>query len=163
MTGTALRQGLISEQTIKDALVSAKGDLFVAASYLSVSPRELDSYIRSSEDIQTFASSVAMVKRNVDYDRMSVEQFREQLEQVTLAYRVEAVEVIHQLATMGFDSAAMAEVKLKAAIQLAGKHNDTPQNTEQATVLAELNNLYQQNAPRVKSIRIAQIEYQSGD
>lgn len=158
MTGNALRQGLISEQTIRDALTTARGDLFLAASYLNVTARELDQFIRSSSEIQGFVAAIAVVKKDSDYERMSADQFSDQLENLTRAYRVEAIDVIHDLAMMPFDSAAMAEVKLKAAVQLRGTHNDSPVNSDQALILAELNNLYQQSAPRIKSIRIAQIE-----
>lgn len=166
MTGQALRQGLISEQTIKDSLITPRGDLFLAAMYLGVTPRELDSYIRSSEEIQGFVAATEVVKKNADYNRMSVEQFTDQLDQLTRAYQVEAVDIIHDLATIPMTkdlSAAMAEIKLKAAIQLRGAGKDTSTNTGQASVLAELNELYHASAPRIKSIRVAQIEYQSDE
>lgn len=159
MTSEALRAGLISEQTIRDALVTARGDIFVASGYLSVAPRELDRYIRASEHLQVFTSAISTIKKDVDYDRMSTDQFREQLEHVTRAYRIEATEIIHDLATMSFDTAAMADVKLKAAVQLRGNQNETPVNSSQAQVLAELNDAYRESAPRIKKIRAIEIEY----
>ena len=163
MTRAALRDGLISQQTIENALTSARGDIFIAACYLGVTTRELDSYIRSSEALQAFASSIDRVKRDPEYDRMSNEQFEDELERLTKAYRVEATEIIHSLATMPFETAAMAEVKLKAAVQLRGSNVESSRNDNQMLVLQELNQLYQQSAPRIKSIRVAQIEFKEGE
>lgn len=162
MTRNALDRGEISEDTIRKALTSARGDLFVAACYLACTGRELDSYIRSSETLQGFSAAIGKVKKDADYDKMSAEQFSERLETLTRSYKVEALDVIHELATMPFDSAALAEVKLKAAVQLRGAHTEAPQTSTQQVVLQELNALYQQAAPRIKSIRVAQIDYEEG-
>jgi len=163
MTSKALRAGDITEESIRSALTVCRGDIFSASGYLKIAPRELDRYVRASENLQGFAAAIATVKKSVDYDRISADQFREELDRLTRAYRVEATNVIHELATMPFDSAAMAEVKLKAAVQLRGSHADAPVNSDQAQVLAELNELYRINAPRIKSIRIAaQIDYEPG-
>jgi hypothetical protein len=159
MSGNALAQGLISETTVRQALTTARGDLFLASCYLAVTPRELDWYIRASEEMQGFVAAISKVKADANYDKLSVEQFSKQLEQLTRSYRVEAIDIIHDLAAMPFDTAAMAEVKLKAAVQLRGSHSDAPVNNDQASVLAELNALYQTSAPRIKTIRVAQIEF----
>lgn len=159
MTREALRDGLISEQTIRDALVQARGDLFVGACYLSVTARELDSYIRSSEDLQAFVGAIETVKRDAGYDKLSADQFADRLEVLTRSYRIEALDIIHDMARMSFDSAAMAEVKLKAAVQLRGAQTEKVASGDQMAVLSELNELYQLNAPRIKSIRAVQIEY----
>jgi hypothetical protein len=161
MSSQALREGRITEQAIINALITSRGDLFLAASYLSVRPRELDSYLRASEDLQGFVTAIAQVKRNVDYERMSAAQFREQLEHLTTVYRVDGLAVIHELATMGFDSAAMADVKLKAAVQLMGSHKDASAGGTQAAILDELNQLYREGAPRIKSLRAAiQVDFE---
>ena len=169
MTREALRDGLISEQTIADALTTARGDLFVASCYLGVTARELDGYIRASETLQGFVAAIDRVKRDPEYDRLSNDQFEDQLERLTKAYRVEALGIIHELASVpmvsetGPITAAMAEVKLKAAVQLRGANLDNSKNGDQMLVLQELNQLYQQSAPRIKSIRVAQIEFKEGD
>lgn len=162
MTRDALRQGLVSEPTIRDALTRAKGDLFIASSYLGVTGRELDSYIRASEDLQGFVAAIATVKQDPAYNKMSSEQFSDELERLTRGFKLEALEVIHELATMPFgESAAMAEVKLKAAVQLRGSAADAPKDATHSTIMAELNQLYQQSAPRIKSVRAVQIEYET--
>jgi hypothetical protein len=161
----ALRDGYISEDSICAALTTARGDLFVASAYLSVTPRELDWYIRASDPVQKFVGAINRVKATPDYDRLSGEQFQDQLRLLTSAYRLEALDVIHDIATMPDDgpepmSAAMMEVKLKAAIQLRGTVAEAPVNNQQSQVFKELNTLYQQAAPRIKSMRVAQIEFE---
>lgn len=179
MTRESLRAGLISENTVTEALSTARGDLFVAASYLGCTGRELDSYIRASEGLQAFTAAIGTVKStNADYKRLSDEQFTDELERLTKGYRLEALDVIHEIATLpvvGADrmmpdgsvldgvkmSAAELEVKLKAAIALRGAPEAKTATNDQSAVLAELNDLYIQNAPRIKSVRAVQIEYQS--
>ena len=155
----ALRQGLISQDTIQNALTQAKGDIFIAACYLGCTASELDSYIRASEELQCFVGAIATVKLDPNYNRMADDQFGEQLDNLTRSYKIEALNIIHDMATMKFDSAAMAEVKLKAAIQLRGADVVAANTGGQLAVLNELNQLYQQNSPRIKSIR-AEIEFQ---
>ena len=48
MTRESLRAGTVSTTAISEALLDARGDLFVAASILGVTGRELDGYIRAS-------------------------------------------------------------------------------------------------------------------
>jgi hypothetical protein len=150
----------LSEQKIKDALCVARGDLFVAASYLATTPRQLDRLIRSSECVQAFAATIQTIRNDPEYERMSREQFEDELERRACEYQAEALDVIHELAMMPFDTAAMAEVKLKAAIALRGDPNQGKGDTSHSIVLAELNQLYQQSAQRIKSIRVAQVEFQ---
>ena len=156
-----MKKGLISVDSVKKALATCRGDLFTTAAYLNVYPRELDSYIRLSGELQAFVGTIDRVKADQDYDRISAEQFAERLEVLTRAYKAEAIDIIHELATMPFDTAAMAEIKLKAAVQLRGAAEVKQANNDHMAVLAELNQLYQQSAPRIKSIRVAQVEYES--
>lgn len=148
-----------TEQGVVEALMTARGDLFVAAAYLNIRPRDLDSYIRSSEQLQGFMAAIGHVKTSAEYNRMSNEQFADELERLTRSYRLDALNVIHQLATMTYDSAALADVKLKAAIQLRGAAPETVSTASQTNILGELNRIYNETAPRIKSIRAAiQIE-----
>ena len=159
MTREALRAGTVTTSAISEALLSARGDLFVAASILGVTGRELDGYIRASEELQGFAAAICTVKASGDYKRLSDEQFADELERLTKGYRIEALDVIHEMATMTYDSAAMAEVKLKAAIALRGAPEVKAGSQDNGAVLAELNAIYQQAAPRIKTVRAVQIEY----
>lgn len=155
----ALRQGLISEDSITEALLQARGDLFVAASILGVTGRELDSYIRASEPVQAFAAAIDTVKRDVEYEKLSASQFAEELDRLTRGYKLEALDIIHEIALLPANTAAMAEVKLKAAVELRGSQTTQVTGGNQAGILQELNLEYQQSAQRIKSVRAVQIEY----
>lgn len=154
MTRRALRSGGISEESIKTALTENKGDLFLSACALDCTARELDLYIRRSAELQAFASAIEQVKTDASYSRMSVEQFENQVENLKRSYRIDGVNEIHKLATMDFgDSAALAKVKLDAALALAAGPPRAGAGSDTEMALAELNNLYHQNAPRIKEIR----------
>ena len=165
MARSALRDGLISMDSITDALLKARGDLFLSSSYLGVTARELDGYIRASEELQAFVASIEKVKANADYDAMSSEQFSNELDRLTRQFKVEALDIIYELATMEAKSAADREIKLKAAIQLQGAAPERKVDTTQLATLNELNELYHQSAQRIKSVRIqtAQIEFHGQD
>lgn len=145
-------------ESVTNALLFARGDLFLASAHLGCTARQLDGYIRASDELQSFVGCISTVKSNPDYDRMSALQFADQLEKLTRAYRVEAIDIIHDLATMPFKNAAMAEVKLKAAVQLRGVHHENLSDNSHSNLLQELNKQYLESAPRIKSIRAVQIE-----
>src|ERR1700758_1971252 len=154
MTSRARKSGLISEQSIKSALTEAKGDLFLAACALDCTPRELDLFIRRSAALQAFAGTIETVKIDPAYSRMSVEQFENQIADLMRAFRVDGLNEVHKLATMEFgDSAALAKVKLDAALALTGSTSARTGNNETENALVELNALYHANAPRIKEIR----------
>jgi hypothetical protein len=154
MTGRARRAGGISEQSIKSALTESKGDIFLAACALDCTARELDLYIRRSAALQAFAGAIETVKIDPAYSRLSTEQFENQVADLVRAFRVDGIKEVHKLATMEFgDSAALAKVKLDAALALTGSTNSRTSNSESENALAELNALYHQNAPRIKEIR----------
>jgi hypothetical protein len=149
-----MRAGLISEQSIKTALTEAKGDVFLAACALDCTARELDLYIRRSADLQAFAGAIEQVKVDPAYSRMSTEQFENQVENLRRAFRVDGINEVHKLATMEFgDSAALAKVKLDAALALSSGPPRAGTGSDTEMALAELNQLYHANAPRIKEIR----------
>lgn len=154
MTRRALRAGLISEDSIKTALTESKGDIFLAACALDCTARELDAYIRRSAALQTFASVIDTVKVDPSYSRLSVEQFENQVADLLRAFRVDGIKEVHKLAVMEFgDSAALAKVKLDAALALSAGGTSRAGNSETENALAEMNALYHKNAPRIKEIR----------
>lgn len=159
MTRNALRAGIISEDSLTMALIASRGDYFVAAANLGCTAREIDSYVRSSEHLRAFVLAIGAVKKDPEYERMSSEQFADELAQRTRGYQIEALDIIHDMAHMPADTAAMAEVKLKAAIALRGTPEVKTQPTQHAGELAELNRLYEEAAPRIRSVRAVQIEY----
>ena len=150
----------LSEQSILNALYVARGDLFVAASYLNTTPRRLDGMIRLSGYVQASVAAINRIKCDPEYDRLSREQFEDRMNGMMAEYKEAAIDVIYELATMPYDTAQMAEVKLKAAIALRGDPNIGKTDNSQALMLSELNQIYQQTAPRIKSIRVAQVDYE---
>lgn len=157
------RAGLISEQGIKDALVDAKGDIFLASTTLDCTAQELDRYIRASAELQQFAAAIEKVKIDPAYSRMSAERFENELADLTRAYKVVGLEELHGLATMDHKgSAAMAKVKLQAAISLRGGEQRVAGDREIEHALSELNQLYHQNAPRIKEIRQTVVKLEDG-
>ena len=154
MTSRARKNGLISEQSIKAALTESKGDIFLAACALDCTARELDLFIRRSPALQAFAGAIDTVKVDPAYSRMSTEQFENQVADLVRAFKVDGIKEVHKLATMEFgDSAALAKVKLDAAIALTGGGTTRQGNADTENALAELNALYHANAPRIKEIR----------
>lgn len=150
----ALREGSITEPKIRKALTEARGDLFLAASVLDCTPKELDGYVRASAALQQFAAAIEQVKVDPAYSRMSAEQFETKLADLGRAYKVVGLEELHKLATMETgDNAAMAKVKLQAAISLRGGEQRAVGDRELEHALSELNALYHANAPRIKQIR----------
>lgn len=173
MTSETLKAGGVSEVSVRKALTVTKGDIFLTAAYLDCSVREVEWFIRRSDELLAYAVSIEKVKKNPDFDRMTNDQFADELDRRNREYRLEATNIIHEVATLPIHdgdgkireemTAAMVEVKLKAAIQLRGGQNESRSGGDQMAVLAELNQLYQQSAPRIKSIRAVQIEYQAED
>jgi formylmethanofuran dehydrogenase subunit E-like metal-binding protein len=158
-----MRAGLISEDRIKEAMTDARGDLFLAACALDCTAQELDRYVRASAELQSFAAAIEKVKVDPVYSRMSAEQFDNELADLTRAYKVVGVEELHELATMDpKGSAAMAKVKLQAAIALRGGQQQVAGDREIEHALSELNTLYHQNAPRIKEIRQTTIKLEDG-
>jgi hypothetical protein len=150
----AMRSGLISETSIKAVLTETKGDLFLASCALDCSVREIDQYIRRSQVLQSFAASVEQVKTDPNYDRMSAQQFEAQVAILSRSYKLDGLNEVHKLATMEFgDSAALAKVKLDAALALRGGGGHSNGGGEAEAALAELNQLYHANAPRIREIR----------
>jgi len=163
MTSRARKAGAISEQSIKGALTEARGDLFVAACALDCTVRELDQYIRRSGSLQAFAAAVETVKIDPAYSRLSTEQFENHVADLIRVFRVDGIQEVHKLATMEFgDSAALAKVKLDAALALTGNTTARGNNSETENALAELNALYHQNAPRIKEMRQTVITFENG-
>lgn len=159
MTRESLRAGAITVESITGALTMARGDLFLAASALKITGRELDGYIRSSGELQVVATGIAKVRASPEYEQLSGEQFAQELARLSLIDKVEANGVIRELATMKFGkSAALADVKLRAALAMRGADN-TAQDGHQPALLAELNAQYLLTAPRIKSVRAVAIEY----
>ena len=149
-----------ANEQITDALTRHRGDLFLAAKEVGMTPLQLDCEIRKSEELQAFITNIITIKVDDAYEQLSERQFEQMLQQMQRAYKVEAMQKIYELATMDHgESAALADVKLKAAIQIRDSGGSSVSRSENSAIFEELNKLYHQSAPRIKSIRVAQIEF----
>ncbi len=163
MTGQALEQGIVTEIKIQECLTKSRGDIFVAACLMRVTARELNNYIKACPDLQSFALAVGKVKSDPDYDKMSREQFETLTAELAMQYRLEGLQEIHKIATMPMpdESAAMMDVKLKAAVQLRGAPGAAQaQGNDNENLLRELNEAYINNAPRIREIRAVSVTFQ---
>ena len=165
MTSESLKLGKVSEKSIKEALTKTRGDIFLTSSYLGVATRELDRYIKASNELQLFFNTLEKVKVDSNYEKLSNEAFKRELEDKVRSYKQIAIDEIHKIATLESTeelplNAALYDVKLKAAIKLLGDKEERQVNFEQQAILSELNSQYLTNATRIKSIRAVQIEYE---
>lgn len=143
----------LTEGIVRDALVECKGDLIATSRHLSIRPGRLNSYVRTVPALKITAAAMEQVKASPEYDSMTTATFKAEIEAVLTPMQYDALEEIYDLAMMGHNgNPGLAEVKLKAAIHLRGP-TDQPRAPDSDGLFRELNQLYQQNAPRIKGIR----------
>ena len=161
----ALRALEVNEAEIRARLGEARGDIFLAASMMGISPTELNAYIRASESLQAAALAIDGVKEDPNWRRMSHHQFADRLAQLSMEYRVHGLEVIKEISdvTGWEEDARMARVKLKAAELLRGVEFHVDHNGGSDSVLRELDEAYRAHAPVVSRIRetVREIEFVS--
>jgi len=154
MTRNITQIETLSEEAIKEILADTRGDVIRAAHHLGCSYREMQRCIKASPTLQAFAVAIEKVKVSPEYEAMTREQFSNELEARTLSGKLIGLETIEELATMDHgESAALADVKLKAAIALRGAGQDASRDSGDAGILHELNELYRQHAPRHRAMR----------
>ena len=162
VTRESLRAGAISDASLSETLMVCRGDIFLTSQYLGCTAREIDGYIRASDDLRAFVQAIATVKHSDEYDKLSSEQFDSELKRLVLRNRFEAEGIIADMARMAMpEGASMAEVKLKAAVAMRGTPDKgTQADVGQSLALQELNKLYVESAPRIRSVRAVQIEFE---
>lgn len=139
----------LTEASIKDALVEARGDIFIASQLLKVTAIRLHRAIQCSAVLQAALAAVKEAGPG-----MPLETIHKLIEARVAMYRVVGLDALHDLATMPIDSnSAQNQVKLAAAARLAGSVEGQAGGSELADVLRELNQSYQENAPRLRVIR----------
>jgi len=148
-----------NEESIKDALLNAKGDLFIAAQLMGhVTVMALNRAIRASESLQRFWLTFQEVKSLPEYDRASTEMLEAEITRRLTFYRADALESLHEMATMNAKDAGEYQVKLAAASRLAGGPVAQEKQSEFAETLRALNDQYHREAPRIKMVRTTVIE-----
>ena len=142
----------LNEINVKRKLLENKGDLVSTAMALGIKISKLHSTIRCTPGLRAVMTTMERVKADPTYEDMSREQFADELASMSTAYQLEGLKTIYDLATMDHgDNASLADVRLKAAIQLRGV--GTAGNTGNGGILSELNDAYVQMATRVKNLR----------
>lgn len=157
----ALPAPSFNEDNIRKALIDAQGDLFVAAQLMGhVTVMALNRAIRACEPLQRYWMTLQAVKALPEYDRASTEQLQAEITRRLTFYRADALESLHQMATMEAKDAGEYQVKLAAASRLAGPSSGEGDHgkIELAETLRALNERYQTEAPRIKMIRTTVIE-----
>lgn len=139
----------VTENSIKEALIEARGDIFIASQLLRVTAIRLDRAIQVSPLLQ---HCIATVKEH-GKSGVSVETIHAAVERRLSLYRVAGLDALHDLATMPIDvNSAQNQVKLAAAARLAGAVESVGGSGIEDT-LRELNQKYQQEAPRLRIVR----------
>jgi hypothetical protein len=148
-----------SEEIVRDVLLRNLGDLIQSAGTLGVRPSTLVRWVRSVPSVAALWAEMQAVKADPAFETASHQQIADEIRSRAAAYRLDGLEVIHELATTDHEGvASMAEVRLKAAIQLRGAEEMV--STSSSAVMAELNALYHERAPRIRSMRAVQIEFE---
>lgn len=148
----------LSEKVVIDALTRTQGDLILASQDIGLRPSKLVQYIKCVPSVEVHYLAIQQVKSSGEFDAKTQAAFEKELRLRASAYRLDGLEVIHEIAMAPHSSAAEGDVRLRAAIQLRGSNDTGAVGGD--NVLAELNTLYHTNARRIKSMRIAQIEFE---
>lgn len=147
----------LSEETVRLVLTQSGGDLIQSSRKLNVRPSQLVGWIKSVPSVAAHYLTIEQIKADPRFDDASQAQLEAEIRARAAAYRLDGLEVLHELATTPHTNASEADVRLKAAVHLRSAGSDMPQGGD--GVLAELNSLYHKNAPRIKSMRMAVIEF----
>lgn len=148
----------MSEEVVTAALTRHRGDLILASESIGLRPSKLVQYIKSVPSVGVVYQTIEQVKSSGEFDAQTQASFEKEIRLRASAYRLDGLEVIHEIATTQHTSAAEGDVRLRAAIQLRGTA-DVAVSTG-GDLLAELNAAYQSAAPRIKRLRAVEIEFE---
>jgi len=147
----------LSEEIVRMVLTQAQGDLIQSSRRLNVRPSQLAGWIKSVPSVAAHYLTIEQIKADPRFDDATQTQIEAEIRSRASMYRLDGLEVIHEIAMSPHTNASEMDVRLKAAVQLRGAGSDMPQGGD--GVLMELNALYHKNAPRIKSMRMAVIEF----
>lgn len=157
------RFGSLNEAGVRDILIQCQGDMIQAARRLRIRTGKLNSYIRTVPSLKTAWLAMERVKASPEYDTLTADSFRQEIDALISGMQLDALEEIYELAMMPVDyNPGMAEVKLKAAIHLRGPVGANQNAGDIDGLFHELNQLYQTSAPRIKGMRV-QVEMVTHD
>lgn len=140
-----------TDENAKEALIQARGDLFVASQMLGITAVRLNRAIQVSDSLR---ATVAELRSRDKGEGVSDDDLRKAIDARISLYRVAGLDALHDLATMPIDSnSAQNQVKLAAAARLAGTSEQGGGGGELAETLRELNRQYAETAPRIRVVR----------
>lgn len=140
----------VTEDSMKAALLEARGDIFVASQLLGITAVRLDRAIRVSDALQ----QTILALKELKFSSLDSQQIHEAVNTRLSLYRVVGLDALHDLATMPIDeNSAQNQVKLAAAARLAGPTDGLGGSGEMGETFKELRDLYHQHAPRLRVIR----------
>jgi len=141
------------------ALIEGRGDLFIASQLLGITALRLDRAIRVSATLQAVVEGIRDVKGSDSYLHATATDFQKAIERRLVMGRIVGMDALIELASMPLDdNSAQNQVKLAAAARLAGPAEGSQGGGELAEALRELNQAYQENAPRIRVMRQTVIE-----
>ena len=142
---------------VKRALQEAGGDIPLAAARLQISAARLDEDVTMSKKLRKYFIKIRKAQNQAEvceYRNLSLKTILENIEYKRSLYRLEALEVIREIAGMKLsENSAMMQVKLLAAVRL---YNETGDHAVGGTIndtLQALNNEFHATAKRITSVR----------
>lgn len=144
----------LNEKGVRDILLQCKGDLIRASRRLQIRPFKLQQYIKTVPALRAAWLAIEKVKADDEFGVLTAQQFQDEFESLLSGMRLDALESIHELSQVDPENAAMADIKLKASVALlqAGARPDS-RGAEGASLLQELNQVYQTSATRIRVLR----------
>jgi hypothetical protein len=144
----------LSEDLLKQSLIDARGDLFIAATTLRISPLRMQRLIQAAPVLSVALSAIL----DAPEESKSHPAFSQIVEQAIAervsAYRVVGLDSLYELATMPIsENSANNQVKLGAAANLVGSTANNVGGNEMADTLRALNEAYNISAPRIRITR----------
>ena len=148
----------LTEKLVRDTLIKTKGDLIQTAEKIGIWPSKLVTWIKSVPSVAAVWGEIEKVKQDPSFENATQAQFAAEIRSRATLYRLDGLDVLHELATTDHaGEAAMADVRFKAALALRGEADSMP--AAGGDIMAELNELYRKSAPRIKALRAVEIEF----
>lgn len=139
----------LTEDSAKQCLIEARGDIFIASQMLGITATRLNRAIQVSATLQAVVDAIQASGKGA-----SEESLREAVNARISIGRVVGLDGLIDLASMPIDAnSAQNQVKLQAAARLAGGLEHGSTGGELADTFRELSDLYQKHAPRVRLVR----------
>lgn len=152
----------VNESRVKQLLTETQGDLYLCAQGLGITLQRMDHMIRFNPTLAGVFVEIQKIKADPEYTRQSHAWFVERLQAAGVMYRIVGFEVLHEIATMTADTAAMMEVKRKAAASLKGEELILRDGADVDREMQALREEYEVDAPRIRESRLRLADQRTG-